>query len=385
MTAEQHPTPGGSTRGSEPEQDPLVDTTDAVDADEPLLRVHELHVQFEGRRKLFRSAPPPVRAVNGVSFTIAPGRTFGLVGESGSGKSTVARAILQLTPLAGGRIELDGVDVQSLVVSDELAFRTRVQAVLQDPFSSLNQAHDVSVIVGDAITRHQGIAKGSDRDDRVAELLDQVGLSAEFVHRYPYEMSGGQRQRVSIARALAAQPELIIADEPTSALDVSIQSQVINLLGRIQQAENLAFLVIAHDLEVVRHMSHDVGVMYLGTLVETGVADDLYEGPCHPYTEMLIASIPVPDPMRQRHRRQVRRTLAVDAEPPSPAALPPGCPFANRCPVAFEPCHTTMPEPVPVHHGGTARCHLHTDGPQLGGEAVIAYLRREAATSTGDR
>lgn len=345
----------------------------------PLLRVRDLHVSFAGRRRLFRPTPAPVRAVNGVSLDIASGTTFGLVGESGSGKSTVARAVLQLARIDRGTIELDGRDVTHLSGRERLGFRKRVQAVLQDPFSSLNQAHDVSVIVGDAITRHRGVDRGPERDQLVADLLDEVGLSPEFLHRYPYEMSGGQRQRVSIARALAVEPELIIADEPTSALDVSIQSQVINLLGRIQRRENLAFLVIAHDLEVVRHMSHEVGVMYLGSLVEVGEADTVYDGPCHPYTEMLIASIPVPDPMRQANRRRARRSLSVDAEPPSPARLPPGCPFANRCPVAFEPCHATMPEPITVHHGGTARCHLHTAGPELGGEPVIAYLRRQAA------
>ncbi|NIS33898.1 MAG: ABC transporter ATP-binding protein [Actinobacteria bacterium] len=212
--------------------------------------------------------------------------------------------------------------------------------MLQDPYSSLNQAHDTAVIVGDPITVHRAVRRGRERDEMVVELLAQVGLSADFLHRYPAQMSGGQRQRVSLARALAVHPDLIIADEATSALDVSIQSQVINLLRRVQREQHVALLVIAHDLEVVRHISDEVGVMYLGSLVERGGTDDLYRAPTHPYTAMLIASIPVPDPAEQAERRAVRRRVAIDAEPPSPADLPPGCPFANRCPLAMDVCHT---------------------------------------------
>jgi oligopeptide/dipeptide ABC transporter ATP-binding protein len=344
----------------------------------PLLRVENLDVRFEGRRRLFRGQPAPIRAVNGVSFQIPAGTTFGLVGESGSGKSTVARAILNLLRPDRGRIELDGRDVTDLSGRELLRFRKRVQAVLQDPFSSLNQIHDVSVIVGDPITRHRFVPRGRERDELVVELLELVGLSADVLRRHPYEMSGGQRQRVSIARALAVQPDLVIADEPTSALDVSIQSQVINLLGRIQRHEGLAYLAIAHDLEIVKHMSHDVGVLYLGYLVEIGPVDGVYDQPAHPYTEMLIASIPVPDPAAQAERRRIRRSLTVDAEPPSPADVGRGCPFASRCPAVFEPCPEVMPEPVPAHHGGATRCHLHTEGPVLGGRSVVPYLRSVA-------
>ncbi len=344
----------------------------------PFFSVDDLHVHFAGRGRLFRSTPPPVKAVNGVSFSIDPGRTFGLVGESGSGKSTVARAILQLVDIHHGRITLDGRDVTRVPRAQELDFRKRVQAVLQDPFSSLNQIHQTRTIVGDGVTRHFGIKPGRERDDRVMELLDEVGMSREFLDRYPYEMSGGQRQRVSIARALAVEPELIIADEATSALDVSIQSQVINVLQRVQADTGVAFLFIAHDLEVVKHMSDDVGVMYLGYLVEKGDAELVYRGPTHPYTEMLIASIPVPNPIVQAGRRELRQTFDNDAEPPSPAALPPGCPFANRCPVVMEACHETMPDPVPAHHGGEVRCHLHTTGPELGGESVVEFIKTEA-------
>lgn len=347
-------------------------------SDDPFFTVEDLHVHFASRSRLLRASPPPVKAVNGISLGIEPHRTFGLVGESGSGKSTVARAILQLVDIHAGTITLEGQDVTKVPRGRDLAFRKRVQAVLQDPFSSLNQVHQTSTIVGDGITRHFGIKPGSERDDRVRALLDEVGLSREFLHRYPYEMSGGQRQRVSIARALAVEPTLIIADEATSALDVSIQSQVINVLKRVQADTGVAYLFIAHDLEVVKHMSDEVGVMYLGYLVEKGDADQVYEGPTHPYTEMLIASIPMPDPIEQRRRRELRRSFDVSAEPPSPANLPPGCPFENRCPVALDICREEMPAPSPAHHGGEVRCHLHTSGPELGGESVVDFIKTTA-------
>lgn len=344
---------------------------------DPLLSVEELAVHFAGRGRLFGGTPPPVRAVNDVSFTIEEGRTFGLVGESGSGKSTVARAILQLVDVHAGTIRLEGEDVTRVDRKDELAFRKRVQAVLQDPFSSLNQVHETRAIVGDGITRHYG-TKGAARDDEIMKLLDSVGLARDYLGRYPFEMSGGQRQRISIARALAVGPKLVIADEATSALDVSIQSQVINLLRDIQRKQGVAFLFIAHDLEVVSHMSHEVGVMYLGYLVERGESKAVYENPAHPYTEMLVSSIPVPNPIEQAERRNLRRTF-IDAEPPSPANLPNGCPFENRCPVAMDICGEEMPALTEAHDGGTVRCHLHTSGPELGGGSVVEFIRTQAA------
>ncbi|WP_420446154.1 oligopeptide/dipeptide ABC transporter ATP-binding protein [Candidatus Poriferisodalis sp.] len=341
----------------------------------PFFEVENLYVSFAGRQRLFQPTMPSTKAVNGISFTIEPRRTFGLVGESGSGKSTVARAILQLTPISAGRIRLDGVDVTRVQSDDELAFRKRVQAVLQDPFSSLNQVHQVRTIVGDGITRHFGIKPGPEREQRILGLLDEVGLTGEFLDRYPYEMSGGQRQRVSIARSLAVEPDLIIADEATSALDVSIQSQVINVLRRVQADTGVGILFIGHDLEVVRHMSDDVGVMYLGFLVEAGAAEGVYESPSHPYTEMLIASAPVPDPEAQEERRRLRRTFRRDTEPPSPSDLPPGCPFESRCPVSMDICSREMPTATVARHGGYVRCHLHTSGPILAGESVVDFIR----------
>lgn len=340
----------------------------------PLVEVDDIHVRYPGRKRALRPTPSPIRAVNGVSFSIDRRRTFGLVGESGSGKSSLARALLQLVPITSGTIRLDGSDVTEVAARDLREYRRRVQAVLQDPYSSLNQAHDVSVIVGDPITVHRGVRRGSKRNDIVVELLDHVGLAPEFLHRYPAQMSGGQRQRVSLARALAVRPDLIIADEATSALDVSIQSQVINLLRSVQREEQVALLVITHDLEVVRHMSDEVGVMYLGGLVERGNTKDLYAQPTHPYTAMLIASIPVPDPAKQADRRALRRRMTIDAEPPSPAALPPGCTFANRCPLAMDVCRIEPPPVVVAWHGGTVRCHAHTSGPMLGGAGISDQL-----------
>jgi oligopeptide/dipeptide ABC transporter ATP-binding protein len=342
-------------------------------ADSPLLDVDQIHVEFAGRRRHLRN-PLPIRAVNGVSISIERGSTYGLVGESGSGKSTLARAILQLVHPTSGTVNLDGERVTMRTAPDRRAFRQRVQAVLQDPYASLNRSHPVSAIVGDPMTLHRGVRKGKERDALVVELLDKVGLNGSFLGRHPYQMSGGQCQRVSIARALAVGPDLIVADEVTSALDVSVQSQVLNLLSDIQDRDGLALLLIAHNLEVVEHMSDHVGVMYLGYLVESGPARRLYQQPAHPYTEMLIASSPVPDPVAQQSRRAVRRSYPRDAEPPSPARLPPGCPFANRCPLALEVCSLEMPGPTPAAHGGFVRCHLHTSGPQLGGQSVVELL-----------
>lgn len=350
---------------------------------DPLLRIADLQVTYSSRRRSHRAGKlPPIRAVNGVSLDVTRGETFGLVGESGSGKSTVARAVLQLVRPSGGTIELSGRDVTSVDRRSMLEFRRHIQGVLQDPFSSLNQVHTVSTIVGDAITRHRGVARGSERDDLVVGLLEAVGLSRNVIKRHPYELSGGQCQRVSIARALAVEPDLIIADEPTSALDVSTQSQLINLFRQIQRERGVGFLMIGHNLDVIRCMSQSVGVMYLGYLVEAGPAAEVYESPSHPYTHNLMAAVPVADPVIQDQRRALRKALTLDAEAPSPANLPQGCPFANRCPVAMEICHSVLPDPVPCNHGGFSRCHLHTSGPCLGGASVAPYIVSRISFST---
>ena len=341
------------------------------------LEVKDLHVHFEARRQFLRPANPPVKAVNGVSFDIERGKTFGLVGESGSGKSTIARAILKLTPSKDGNIRVGNVEVTSLDNRGLQKYRKAVQVVFQDPYSSLNPSHVVGEIVGELITQHRGIKKGAERDKIVGDLLVEVGLGRHFMERFPYELSGGQRQRVAIARALSVEPDMIICDEATSALDVSIQSQVINLLEEIQEKTGVSYLFIAHDLAVVRHISHDIGVLYLGYLVETGPSERVYGETAHPYTAMLLSAEPIPDPQRQKRRAEVRRLYHIDAEPPSPSNLPPGCPFTNRCALVMDVCHESMPDPTPVEGGGVVRCHLHTTGPTLNGKSVLPLLLKD--------
>jgi len=250
--------------------------------------------------------------------------------------------------------------------------------VFQDPYSSLNPSHVVSEIVGELITQHRGIRSGQERDKIVGDLLEEVGLGRHFMERFPYELSGGQRQRVAIARALSVEPQMIICDEATSALDVSIQSQVINLLEEIQERTGVSYLFIAHDLAVVRHISHDIGVLYLGYLVETGPSERVYSETAHPYTAMLLSAEPIPDPARQKRRAEVRRMYHIDAEPPSPANLPLGCPFTNRCALVMDVCHDSMPDVTPVDGGGLVRCHLHTSGPMLNGKSVIQLLLEQS-------
>ncbi len=342
------------------------------------LKIEDLHVHFQSARQLFRAPKPPVKAVNGVSFEIEPGKTFGLVGESGSGKSTIARAILRLVDSEdGSSIDVDGIEVTTLDSKGLKKYRKAVQVVFQDPYSSLNPSHVVGEVVGELITEHRGIKAGAERDQIVGDLLEQVGLGRHFLERFPYELSGGQRQRVAIARALSVEPDMIICDEATSALDVSIQSQVINLLEEIQARTGVSYLFIAHDLAVVRHISHDIGVLYLGYLVETGPSERVYGDTAHPYTAMLLSAEPIPDPTRQKRRAEVRRLYHIDAEPPSPANMPPGCPFTNRCALVMDVCHEEMPGETPVIGGGTVRCHLHTSGPMLNGGSVIPLLLKD--------
>ena len=348
---------------------------------ERFIQVDNLHVHFEGRRQFFRPPPPPVKAVNGISFGIEKGKTFGLVGESGSGKSTVARTILRLIDAKDGKIVVNGRDVTHITGGTLKAFRKEVQVVFQDPYSSLNPSHVVGEIVGELITQHRGIKAGAERNQMVGDLLEQVGLGRHFLERFPYELSGGQRQRVAIARALSVKPDMIICDEATSALDVSIQSQVINLLEEIQERTGVSYLFIAHDLAVVRHISDNVGVLYLGYLVETGPSERLFTDTAHPYTAMLLAAEPIPDPERQKRRAEVRRIYHIDAEPPSPAKLPKGCPFTNRCALVMDVCHDEMPGITAVNGGGTVRCHLHTSGPTLQGKSVVPLLLEASGTA----
>ncbi|WP_067168832.1 ABC transporter ATP-binding protein [Microtetraspora niveoalba] len=332
--------------------------------DEPLLRVDRLSVAYRlgtgmlgGRRK--------VAAVQDVSFEIPKGATFGLVGESGSGKSTTGRAILRLLQPSGGRIVFDGRDVTAFGRRTPLSYRRDVQVVFQDPLSSLNPKQTVRTTIGQTIRRHRKLG-GRELRREVDETLDMVGLSSFHGDRLPHELSGGQRQRVAIARAVAVRPKLIVCDEPVSALDVSTQGQVINLLTDLQRTLGVSYLFIAHDLDVVRHVSTTIGVMYLGRLVETGPADEVCTAPVHPYTRMLLDSALVPDPVEQAERRARRRALGRGGEPPSPLAPPPGCAFHTRCRWASEVCGAEVPQMTSTGPARRAACH-HAGDPAMTG------------------
>lgn len=305
----------------------------------PLLTVNDLKVYFPFRQgSLLRGKRGYVRAVDGVSFSIEKGETFGLVGESGCGKTTTARAIVHLNEPHAGEIYLGNDRIDSLTEQGMLPYRQRIQMIFQDPFASLNPRMTVGNIIGEPMTIFQ-LHSRRDRKLEVMRLMELVGLNPRYLNRYPHEFSGGQRQRIGIARALAVQPELIVCDEPVSALDVSIQAQIINLLMDLQQELGLAYLFISHDLAVVRHIAHRIGVMYLGRLVETAPAADLYRDPKHPYTQALLSAVPLPDPIRQSERK--RTVLTGDV--PSPDRIYPGCVFADRCPIAEVACRETAP------------------------------------------
>jgi oligopeptide transport system ATP-binding protein len=265
--------------------------------------------------------------VDGVSFSLGSARTLGLVGESGCGKTTVGRTLLRLQRATAGQVLFEGKSVFDLPRAELRALRRRMQIIFQDPYGSLNPRMTVGATVGEPLWIH-GIVRGSALRDRVAQLLKQVGLSPDASDRYPHEFSGGQRQRVGIARALALNPAFIVCDEPTSALDVSVRAQVINLLGQLQADYGLSYLMISHDLGVVRHISHEVAVMYLGRIVEQAATEELYQHPKHPYTRVLLSAIPVPDPTKRR-----ARVTATDDDIPSPINIPSGCPFHPRCPL----------------------------------------------------
>lgn len=322
----------------------------------PLLEVEDLEVQFRTRR----AGRHVVQAVAGVSLEIGRGEVFALVGESGSGKSTTARAILRLVDVAAGRIRFDGDDVTALSRQHLKSFRRRVQMVFQDPYSSL----DPSTVIGDSIAEplevHERLTR-HERDERVVELLDLVGLAPEARYRYPHEFSGGQRQRIAIARALALRPDLIICDEAVSALDVSTQNQILDLLMRLARTLSMSYLFITHDLAVVRHMAHRVAIMYLGTIVEQGPVDDIFAEPTHPYTKALLSAVPLPDPVRQAQRQRI----VLTGDLPDPSDPPAGCRFHTRCPEAVDLCRSQVPPVIPVGSDHVARCHLVSPTPLL--------------------
>jgi peptide/nickel transport system ATP-binding protein len=314
----------------------------------PLLEATGLRKHFTQQRGAW-SAPAVVYAVEDASLRLEAGRTLGVVGESGCGKSTLARMIIRLIEPDAGTIRLAGVDISHAAESELRPLRRRMQMIFQDPYGSLNPRMRAGDAVAEPLRVH-GALSGSAVEDRVADLFRRVGLRSDQLRNRPSQFSGGQRQRLAIARALALDPELVVADEPVSALDVSIQAQVVNLLKEIQAERGLAYLFISHDLRIIRHISDHVAVMYLGRIVETGPRAALFQQPGHPYTQMLLDAIPRPDPRR-------RRTSLPAGEVPSPFSPPPGCPFHPRCPRATAICRAEMPAVRPLSGGTQAACH----------------------------
>jgi oligopeptide transport system ATP-binding protein len=298
----------------------------AVANDSALVQVRDLRTYFPIRRGVLSHTVGYVKAVDGVSFDVRAGKTLGLVGESGCGKTTVGRTILRLIPATGGTVRFDGRDFFEPRGEELRRLRRRLQIVFQDPVSSLNPRMTIGNIIGEPIEVHR-IARGKQKDELVASLLDRVGLDPTYASRYPHEFSGGQRQRIGIARALSLSPDFIVCDEPVSALDVSIQSQILNLLDDLQKERNIAYLFIAHNLAVVKHFSDEVAVMYLGRIVEKAGAKELYRNPKHPYTKSLLSAVPEPNP------RPSKRRIVLIGEVPSPTNPPTGCPFHPRCPL----------------------------------------------------
>ncbi len=309
------------------------------------LDVRDLTVEFRRHRRT-----PPLRAVDGVSLRIDAGETLGLVGESGSGKSTLGRAILGLTPTASGSVHFDGKDITHAGPRERRALSSRMQVVFQDPYSSLNPTRSIGRTLAEPLLVHRKLSR-TETDTQVRSMLDLVGMPGDTADRYPSQFSGGQRQRIAIARALMLSPDLVICDEPVSALDLSIQAQVMNLLGELQRELRLSYLFIAHDLAVVRHLSHRVMVLYRGQVMETGPAAHVYTHAAHPYTQALLAAAPVPDP-QQQHARRAART-ATSLQPPNPA----GCPFAHRCPHTVDLCRTERPALRPTDGDASVACH----------------------------
>jgi oligopeptide transport system ATP-binding protein len=306
---------------------------------EVLLRVEDLEMHFPIYRGVFQRKVGAVRAVDGVTFDVKRGETLGLVGESGCGKSTTGRTILQLYKPTDGNVYFEGSNLLKLKGEEMRHMRRKMQMIFQDPYASLNPRMTVGQLVGEPLMVHN-VATGTEITERVAHLLEIVGLNPAFATRYPHEFSGGQRQRIGVARALALQPSFIICDEPISALDVSIQAQVVNLLEELQEQFNLTYLFIAHDLSMVKHISDRVAVMYLGVFMELANRDDLYANPLHPYTQALLSAVPIPDPIADKKRQ---RTI-LQGDVPSPANPPSGCRFRTRCPIAEDRCAESRPE-----------------------------------------
>jgi len=335
-----------------------------------VLEVDQLVKYFRTRVGAFGGKPVTVRAVDGVSFSVAKGEAFGLVGESGCGKSTVGRAVLHLIKPDAGQVAFHGHDLSTMRTSELRQLRPKMQMIFQDPYSSLNPKQTVGSALAEPIRVHNR-ASGDEVDKRVVELLEEVGLPATAASRYPHEFSGGQRQRIAIARALALDPDLIIADEPVSALDVSIQAQVLKLLAELMRRRGLSFLFISHDLGVIRTFCKRLAVMYLGRIVESGPVGPVFDRPLHPYTQILRAASPIPDPA-------ARKALSrLSGEIPSAANPPPGCHFHPRCPYATDLCRTVSPEIVESEAARTVACHLHNPTHSDAMQATLSLAEKE--------
>lgn len=327
--------------------------TPLTESREVVLRVENLKKYFPIHRGVFQSHVGDVKAVDGISFTVHRGETLGLVGESGCGKTTAGRTIIRLYEPTAGRVDFLGTDMASLKGESLRQIRQKMQMIFQDPYASLNPRMSVLKIVGEPLEVFH-IAAGEERKERVAQLLELVGLNPDFMRRYPHEFSGGQRQRIGLARSLALNPDLIICDEPISALDVSIQAQVVNLLEDLQEKLGLTYVFIAHDLSMVRHISNRIAVMYLGKIMELTDRDTLYSNPQHPYTQALLSAVPVPDPVIEEKRQRI----ILEGDLPSPAHPPKGCNFNTRCPKAFDTCFEVDPDIVEIAPGHFCACHL---------------------------
>jgi oligopeptide transport system ATP-binding protein len=325
----------------------------SVNGNANLLVVSDLVKHFPVRGGLLRRQTGAVRAVDGVSFSIARGKTLGLVGESGSGKSTTGRAILQLEVADAGSVQFDGEELTELNGDVLRRTRMRMQMIFQDPYASLNPRMTVASIIGEPLREH-AVARGAALSERVDELLELVGLEAAFANRYPHEFSGGQRQRIGIARAIALNPDFIVCDEPIAALDVSIQAQIAMLLQELQSELGLTYLLISHDIAMIRQIADEVAVMYLGKLMELADTETLHTDPRHPYSKALLAAVPIPDPDAQATREQ----LVLKGDIPNPASPPSGCPFRTRCPVAEPRCAEDAPDWTEIRPGHWVACHF---------------------------
>ena len=343
--------------------------------DQPLVQVRHLKMYFPVHAGILRREIAQIKAVDDISFDIYTGETLGLVGESGCGKSTAGRSIIRLYDITEGSIIIDGHEIATISQEALRPFRPTMQMIFQDPQASLNPRMTVGSIIGEPLQEHRDLTS-RDRNERVYELMDAVGLNRNFANRYPHEFSGGQRQRIGIARALALNPKLIVCDEPIAALDVSIQAQVVNLLEELQDRLGLTYLFISHDLSMVRHIADRVAVMYLGRIVELAPRDALYAEPLHPYAEALLSAVPEPDP-REETRRQ---RILLSGDVPSPLNPPAGCNFCSRCPKVMDRCHRIEPDYREVRPGHFVACHRY-DADDLSPTATPTATREQTSMS----